>query len=107
MICVCKTSSWTSVNDSMPGKGQKVLATYMNSYGKRRRVIADFIQRHQEESSDDNDEFEYDEETGNYYLIPGWYEQSENFRDYSSFFIHEGTVTHWAELLEPPKEEAK
>jgi hypothetical protein len=80
-----------------PEHGKTVLATYLNQYGKRRRVRAVYIgQYEEEEDSDDYDRcVEYCEEKDEYYLKEGWYELIDNWDTYSSVAIVEGAVDYW------------
>ena len=87
---------WISVKDRMPEHGRKVIATYRNSLDKKRTIIGCFIERWKEECGcDSEDNYEYSEEKDEYFLCEGWYEQQDNWNDYASIFVHEGTVTHW------------
>lgn len=95
-------SCWTPVNEAMPEYGKKVLASYVNSCGKERIIVGSYVGKLQEEAGVDDDWFEYDEATDNYYLPEGWYEQQENWGEYSSIFVNEGAVTHWMPLPKPP-----
>lgn len=44
---------------------------------------------------------QYDEDTDDYFVNPGWYESSHNWDEYSAFGI-EDKVTHWMPLPAPP-----
>ena len=97
-------SEWISVEDALPPTERKVLATFVNGYGKRRTICAHHISRFTVESDGEfetNDE--YNEEKDEYYLCEGWYENIENWGDFSSVFVCEGDITHWMPLPEPPK----
>jgi hypothetical protein len=98
---------WTSVEDGLP-VGKNVLAYYKNSSNKGRIVKASYVARFTEESTERDwcDPYdEYCEEKDMYFLKEGWYELCENGNDeYNSWFIHEGTVTHWMPLPDSPKE---
>ena len=92
---------WINVKDQMPTC--KVLATYKNSCGMNRIVVASYFNKFEEESSGDCEGWdEYDEATDCYYIPEGWYEQQDNWGEYASIHIHEGEVTHWMPLPEPP-----
>jgi hypothetical protein len=87
--------TWRSVSE-LPEEDQIVIATYLNSYGKRRRVRAVYIRQYEEELDyDDDSDYEYNEENDTYYLKEGWYELIDNWPDYSSVAIVEGVVDHW------------
>jgi hypothetical protein len=92
--------TWRSVSE-LPEEDQIVIATYLNSYGKRRRVRAVYIRQYEEESDYDYDsDYEYNEENDTYYLKEGWYELIDNWDDYSSVAIVEGVVDYWMPM--PP-----
>ena len=94
-------SHWISVRKAIPPNGRKVLATYLNSYKNRRIITAQYFRRFEVESSGENGEFdEYRKEDDTYYVCEGWYECVDNWNEYSSFYVTEGTVTHWMELPE-------
>ena len=64
---------WRPVSE-LPEKDQIVIATYLNQYGKRRRVSAVYIRQYEEEAGDDDELcVEYCEEQDEWYLKEGWY----------------------------------
>lgn len=81
----------------LPEKDQIVIATYLNQWGKRRRVRAVYIRQYEEEESGPDDEscVEYCEEQDEWYIKEGWYELIDNWDTYSSVVIVEGKVDHW------------
>ena len=86
----------------LPEKDQIVIATYLNSYGKRRRVMAVYIRQYEEEAGDDDELcVEYCHEKDEWYLKEGWYELIDNW-DYSSAAIVEGVVDHWLPMPPAP-----
>ncbi len=95
--------TWRPVSE-LPEKDQIVIATYLNSCGKRRRVRAVYIRQYEEEVGDDDDEstYEYCEEDDAYYLKEGWYELIDNWPDYSSVAIVEGVVDYWMPMPPAP-----
>lgn len=93
---------WISVDDKMPAHGVNVLATYKNEYGKQRFIVGHYVERWKEESYCDDCNDEYSEELDNYYLCEGWYENQENWGDYSSIAVHGGEVSHWMPLPDAP-----
>ena len=97
---------WVPVAERLPLAGQTVLACYVNRANKLRRIRAHWIAAKTEESSGDNDFGEYDEEADTYWTPEGWYEQIDNWGEYSAVAVCEGTVTHWMPLPAPPKEPA-
>lgn len=96
-------SEWISVDDEMPKNGKKVIATYKNGLGNSRQIIAFIVGKFEEETGCDNEWFDEHPDTGKYFLPMGWYEAIDNWGEYSSVFVNEGDITHWAQLREPPK----
>lgn len=47
---------------------------------------------------------EYDEDSDDYFVNPGWYESCHNWDEYSAFRVAD-KVTHWKPLPAPPKKE--
>ena len=96
---------WFKVDDNFPVHGLKVIATYKdNSYGKDRVIIAHRLPRFFAECNCDGDcDCEYDDKTDTCYYPAGWYEQSENWDDYSCFFVNNGEITHWMPLPLAPE----
>lgn len=96
--------NWINVNEQMPEAGKKVIATYLNSYGKKRTIIASWVPRWTEQDyGDEETASEYNEEKDTYFLKEGWYEQLDNWGDYTSCFVHEGKIAYWMPLPESPK----
>lgn len=96
--------SWVNVKDQMPEHGRNVIATYTNSMNKRRKIIGCYLNRWTEEvGCDDECNYEYSDEDDAYYLCEGWYEQQDNWGEYSSIFVNEGEVTHWHPLPKGPR----
>ena len=94
---------WISVKDRLPDHGESVLAIYKNDYGRYVQIIGHYFERWKEESGCDDDGYdEYSEELDGYYYCEGWYEQQDNWGDYASIHVHEGHVSHWAVLPDPP-----
>ena len=85
--------TWRPVSE-LPEEDQIVIATYLNYYGKRRRVRAVYIRQYEEEAGDDDELcVEYCEERDEWYLKEGWYELVDNWPDYSLVTIVEGIVS--------------
>jgi len=112
-----KRGEWVSVTDRMPDAGRTVLAFYLNSLGKPRRIRAVYIDEKTREAGPE--EFQdggavYDETRDTYYWPAGWYERIDNWDDYSHVAVIEGEVTYWMEIPAGPvvdaaisKDEAK
>lgn len=93
---------WIPVSERLP-EGT-VLVSYTNNYNKSRIIRAKYVQKFTQESEDIDDfDAQYDEETDTYYDCEGWYEMIDNWGDYSSVAVTEGTVTHWMPLPSAPK----
>ncbi|HBO82074.1 DUF551 domain-containing protein [Cupriavidus sp. UBA2534] len=95
---------WISVAQIMPHPGQQVLATYINRASKPRTIRARYVADKTVEANIDADDSctEYDEATDTYYLQGGWYEQIDNWGDYSSVQVCEGDITHWMPMPDSP-----
>jgi len=94
---------WVPVTERMPESGAIVLACYRNALGKLRRIRAEWVAAKTCEADLDSEIGEYDEASDTYYTPEGWYEKIDNWDEYTSIFVHEGEVTHWMPLPEPPK----
>lgn len=98
---------WNLAADQLPGSGRAVLAFYLNSHGKGRRIRAEHIARWtvQAEGLDPDpgtECVEYSEQDDAYYILEGWYELIDNWDDYSRIAVNEGVVTHWMEMPTSP-----
>ena len=94
--------AWTSVIETLPESGVKVLACYRNGLGNLRCIRAMWTAAKTEEANPDDFNEEYDEATDTYYVPEGWYECIDNWVNYSSVAVTEGEVTHWMPLPQPP-----
>jgi hypothetical protein len=100
--------AWIPVVRALPDTTKKVLATYLNKAGKRRIVIANWIQARTQKSPWDDQDIdiaEYDESSDECFLKEGWYECVENCEDYGMWWIYEGEVTHWMSMPPSPTSE--
>lgn len=96
---------WIPVSERLPESERTVLAFYLNSNGKGRRVRAEYIAAKTKSADDgwDSDEpADYDEQADEYFWPAGWYEVMDNWDDLTHMVIHEGEVTHWMPLPESP-----
>lgn len=96
--------SWTNTKDAMPKSGLKVIASYVNRCGNRRTIIAVYFRKFECEGSADFDdiELEYCEQKDAYFYPAGWYEQIDNWVEYSSCTVHEGEIDFWQTLPKAP-----
>ena len=98
-----RINHWIDTNIYLPESGKNVLVFYKNSHGKSRIVKAFFADQDTIESDpEDEANDEYNEERDCYYLKEGWYECVDNWDEWSSIVITNGTVTHWTPLPEIP-----
>ena len=98
-------TQWISVEAQLPESERTVLAYYLNSHGKGRRVRAEYIAAKTKSADDgwDSDEpADYDEQADEYFWPAGWYEVVDNWDDLTHMVIHEGKVTHWLPLPAAP-----
>lgn len=95
---------WTPVTESLPPTGKPVLVCYRNSHGNLRRVRACWIAENTQIADDDSESSVYNEQDDMFYDPPGWYEQMDNWDEYSGIVIHEGTPSHWCDLPEAPED---
>ena len=87
----------------LPAPCLKVIATYVNSLGNRRTIMAKWVPGKTEEAHSLDDEFgEYDEATDATYAPEGWYEVINNLDDCTFVAVSEGVITHWMPLPEAP-----
>lgn len=96
---------WIPVSERLPESERTVLAFYLNSHGKGRRVRAEYIAAKTKSADDgwDSDEpADYDEQADEYFWPAGWYEVMDNWDGLTHIVIHEGEVTHWMPLPESP-----
>ena len=94
-------TTWQPI-DTAP-KGRKVLVYYKNACGKGRTVLARYVAKHTEEDTSESDmDMDYSEEKDCYYWPEGWYEEIDNWDDYSSVKISQA-LTHWMPLPEAPQ----
>jgi hypothetical protein len=91
------------VAERLPGLGIKVIAHYINRCGKARTIIAEWVPAKSRKDEDCGFEgSEYDEETDCYWWPEDWYEQIDNWDDYTAIAVHEGEITHWQPLPKLP-----
>jgi hypothetical protein len=100
-----ESAAWTPATKK-PASGRIVLATYLNDLGMPRIVRAAWVAENTEEAASDNDDFSvYCEADDTFYWPEGWYEQIDNWDDYSAVLINH-KVTHWRPMPEVPADMA-
>lgn len=94
-------SAWIVADGPIP-KGH-VLASMLYPTGKRRTIVAFHAERFTVECGcDDGVSHELNEADDEFYLQEGWYECIQNWDEWSSIRVNEGTVTHWQPLPAEP-----
>ena len=93
-------TQWIRIEDDMPKK--KCIATYLNSHGNRRTIVAEYVRKFAVESHEEDECAEENPADGQLYKISGWYEQQDNCTDYSAIYVHEGDVDYWMPLPDAP-----
>ena len=96
---------WIAVGERLPESERTVLAFYLNSHGKGRRVRAEYIAPKSKGADDGWDcdcPADYDEVTDQNYWPAGWYEVIDNWDELTHMVINEGEVTHWMPLPASP-----
>lgn len=97
---------WSLAADELPSCGKPVLAYYLNSHGKGRRIRAEYVKAWTVQADDlsdpDTECVEYSEKEDAYYIRQGWYELIDNWDEYGRIAVHEGVITHWQELPAAP-----
>jgi hypothetical protein len=98
---------WVSVEVEKPESGKHVLLCCEVRPSGKRYVCDGFYAQSKTITTicDGDNNYEYDEETDEYYLTEGYYEIIKNWDDYSSIVI-EDFVTHWMPLPKPPERQA-
>lgn len=100
-----RIDDWIDAKKELPDNGRKVIATYLNSHGKRRTIMAVHVADMSREVGSieyvDMD-LVYVEEQDKYFWPAGWYEQIDNWGDYQEVFVAEGEVDYWMPLPKSP-----
>lgn len=98
-------NGWIDVKERLPKSEIPVLAYFKNELGKGRRIRAFYVPPKTVESSPDSSEYEdndeYDEAKDCYWVKSGWYESNEH--DEVAWRV-DVDVTHWRHLPDPPGE---
>lgn len=97
-------SDWIKTVDQMPASGRTVLAYYANALGMSRIIRAAWLDKYSEECDAEDDIGEYCEGDDAYYWPEGWYEQIDNWDDYTAVAVYQGEITHWMPLPKLPEQ---
>lgn len=95
-------AGWNKIqsDEDLPPQPVPVMAFVKVYEGKTRILRAAYARERQLELHEDADGGDYDEETGEYWADPGWYEWNE-FEE--CHWAIDGDVTHWMPLPEGPE----
>lgn len=99
-------SDWQPIETAPHNK--PVLIFYRNCLGKGRCIKAlrtdrFMVEATGDESDNEDGVTEYDEANDRYTYVAGWWEQVDNWCDYTQVKVHEGEPTHWQPLPGPPQ----
>jgi len=99
---------WISVEDRLPPENTCLAAYQPHHRGHKLRIIrAVYIHKYAiEATGDDGESVEYNEANDKDYIKAGWYERIDNWGDFASVAVCEGTVTHWMPLPAAPEQSA-
>lgn len=102
-------NEWVSVEERLPKAEKEVRLFCITSNGYKYQCQGFYVPpgMHRDDS-DYSWNWEcceqYDEDSGDYFVNPGWYESVHNWDEYSAFGIAD-KVTHWMPLPAPPEKE--
>lgn len=82
---------------------KSVLIYYVNANGKGRTIKAMKCGQYELMAGNDDDFGEYCDEKDEYFCPAGWYEQIDNWDDYTMVKVYQGEPSHWQPLPDPPE----
>lgn len=99
-------NEWVSVEERLPDAEKEVRLFCVTPNGYKYQCQGFYVPPGmRRDDSDYSWDWEccdqYDEDSDDYFVNPGWYESSHNWDEYSAFGIAD-KVTHWMPLPEPP-----
>lgn len=102
-------NEWVSVEERLPDAEKEVRLFCVTPNGYKYQCQGFYVPPGmRRDDSDYSWDWEccdqYDEDSDDYFVNPGWYESSHNWDEYSAFGIAD-KVTHWMPLPEPPGKE--
>lgn len=109
MPTLTPSNEWVSVEERLPKAEKEVRLFCITSNGYKYQCQGFYVPpgMHRDDS-DYSWDWEcceqYDEDSGDYFVNPGWYESVHNWDEYSAFGIAD-KVTHWMPLPAPPEKE--
>lgn len=103
------SNEWVSVEERLPDAEKEVRLFCVTPNGYKYQCQGFYVPPGmRRDDSDYSWDWEccdqYDEDSDDYFVNPGWYESSHNWDEYSAFGIAD-KVTHWMPLPEPPGKE--
>ena len=102
-------NEWVSVEERLPDAEKEVRLFCVTPNGYKYQCQGFYVPPGmRRDDSDYSWDWEccdqYDEDSDDYFVNPGWYESSHNWDEYSAFGIAD-KVTYWMPLPEPPGKE--
>jgi hypothetical protein len=102
-------NEWVSVEERLPDAEKEVRLFCVTPNGYKYQCQGFYVPPGmRRDDSDYSWDWEccdqYDEDSDDYFVNPGWYESSHNWDEYSAFGIAD-KVTHWMPLPAPPGKE--
>lgn len=109
MPALTPPNEWVSVEERLPDAEKEVRLFCVTPNGYKYQCQGFYVPPGmRRDDSDYSWDWEccdqYDEDSDDYFVNPGWYESSHNWDEYSAFGIAD-KVTHWMPLPAPPGKE--